>query len=265
MATSISRTRTEKPRKGLKTQPLRLPGQSNEEHISKLQDTWIDVLMWPSVFVVLALVEWWHWWFSVPPNPWVPSFLAALSVFYAYWRYVPLRSEIQDYKLGRDGERLVGEMLEQLRAKGYRVFHDIPGNGFNIDHVIVGAVGVYTIETKTRSKRYRGRPCIVYDGNTLRVEDGQPFDEPLNQARAQARWLASLLNDGRRETFTVRPVVVFPECYVEQLRPCGKRDVWVLNPKALAHFLDHEQLLLSPSLIDSVAHTLSRYCRQPVG
>jgi len=262
MAHSELKTRTERGRRGLKMRPLRLPGQSNEEHISTLQDTWRDVLLWPFIFLVLAMVEWWHWWFSAPPNLWIPTLLTALSAFYAYRRYGILRSEIQDYQLGRDGERLVGEMLEQLRAKGYRVFHDVPGDGFNIDHVIVGAAGVFTIETKTRSKPTRGCSSIVYDGETVRIENGAPTNVPLNQARAQARWLSDLINDGRSSKLIVRPVVVFPEWYVEQMGNRKKGDIWVINEKVLESCLDHEPQILTAEQTDSVANILAQRCRQ---
>lgn len=242
--------------------PLRLPGQSNEEHISKLQDTWAIVSLVPFIFLLLAMVEWWHWWFSAPPNPWVPSLLAALSVFYAYRKYGSLRSEIQDYQLGRDGERLVGEMLEQLRGKGYQVFHDIPGDGFNIDHVIVGAAGVFTIETKTRSKPTRGGSSILYDGETVRIGNGVPTHEPLSQARAQARCVAHLLNDGRSSKLIVRPVVVFPEWYVEQIGNRKKGDIWEINEKLLGSCHDHEPQILTVEQIDSVANILALHCRQ---
>jgi hypothetical protein len=218
-----------------------------------------------SCLAVLALSQWIQWWFELPPWPIPATVLALTAIVYVWKKGVPLTRVIRNLKLGRDGERVVAEFLEPLRAKGYRVFHDVSGNGFNIDHVIIGPAGVFAIETKTRNKPMRGTPVIVYDGNTLRLEDGQTFDEPLNQARAQSRWLASLLNDGRRETFTIRPVVVFPEWYVEQIGPRSKNDVWVLNPKALDKFLDHEPPILSPPLIDSAANTLTRHCRLSIG
>lgn len=171
---------------------------------------------------------------------------------------------IRNLRLGRDGERVVGELLEPLRENGYRVFHDIPGPDFNVDHVIVGPAGIFTIETKTKTKPMGGRPTILYDGQAIRLEDGRSFKKPLKQARAQAQWLANLLNDGRRATFTVRPVVVFPEWYVERIGTRSIQDVWVLNPKALDKFLDHEPQVLSSDAIDTVAHALTQYCRRPI-
>jgi hypothetical protein len=53
--------------------------------------------------------------------------------------------------LGYYGERAVGEQLENLLARGYRVFHDVPAVGskpFNLDHVAVGKTGVAVLETR---------------------------------------------------------------------------------------------------------------------
>lgn len=39
-----------------------------------------------------------------------------------------------------EGERAVGQFLEQLREQGFHVFHDVVGTGFNVDHVLVGSL-----------------------------------------------------------------------------------------------------------------------------
>jgi hypothetical protein len=45
--------------------------------------------------------------------------------------------------MAKDGEKAVGEFLERFREKGYRIFHDIVGGDFNIDHVLIGPSGIY--------------------------------------------------------------------------------------------------------------------------
>ena len=83
---------------------------------------------------------------------------------------------------------------------------------------------------------------------------------PAPCAKHHFPWLAELLNDGRRGTlFTVRPVVVFPEWFIECRESCEKSDVWVLNPKALGGFLDHQPCVLSAELIDTAAHVLTAW------
>jgi len=63
-----------------------------------------------------------------------------------------LARERADYRLGFDGERFVGEELSRLIAFGYEIYHDVPFDGFNIDHVLVEPSGVYASETKTHCK-----------------------------------------------------------------------------------------------------------------
>jgi hypothetical protein len=40
----------------------------------------------------------------------------------------------------------LAEAFEQLRKFGYRVFHDLKREGYQLDHVIVGPTGVFAIE-----------------------------------------------------------------------------------------------------------------------
>lgn len=58
-------------------------------------------------------------------------------------------------KLGRDAELAVASELIELQSHGYQVFHDIQADGFNIDHLVVGANGIFAIETKGRHKRIK--------------------------------------------------------------------------------------------------------------
>ncbi len=55
-------------------------------------------------------------------------------------------------RLGLDAERATGEELNQLMREGFYVFHDFPAESFNIDHILIGPSGVYSVETKSRTK-----------------------------------------------------------------------------------------------------------------
>ena len=52
-----------------------------------------------------------------------------------------------NYRLGLEAEMAVGQELNQLLRHGYWVFHDLPADKFNIDHVVVGRNGVFAVET----------------------------------------------------------------------------------------------------------------------
>lgn len=254
----------QRPQPSFQVPPLRLPGQSVDERINARQDKIGEVLLARFLFVGVSSYGWIQWWTGRPVHPLILSIVAIITILYAWTRISSMRATISNLQLGRDGERLVGQMLEQLRARGYRVFHDIPGPSFNIDHAIVGPAGIFTIETKSRTKSPGGSCKVLYDGNSLQIAGKQAVNQPLRQARAQARWLTALVNRESTAKYNVRPVLVFPEWYVERIGARTKDDVWVLNPKALAKFLDREPHTFSHASIDSVAQILALHCRQTV-
>ena len=99
-----------------------------------------------------------------------------LVLIYSFWRIWGVLSLSLDYKLGYAGEVVVGQSLNILLKKGFFVFHDIPFNGFNVDHVAVGPTGVFAIETKARSKRAKGKGSkaaykVRYNGKELYFAD----------------------------------------------------------------------------------------------
>ena len=253
-----------RPQPSFQVPPLRVPGQSVDEQINALQDKIGEQFLAPFLFVAVSTYGWIQWWTGRPVHPLIFSIVTIIMVLYAGTRISSIKVTIRNLQLGRDGERLVGQMLEQLRAKGYRVFHDIPGPSFNIDHAIVGPAGIFTIETKSRTKPLIGSCKVLYDGNALQIAGKRAVDQPLRQARAQARWLTTLVNRESTGKYNVRPVLVFPEWYVERIGCRTKDDVWVLNPKALAKLLDCETPILSNASINSATQVLALHCRQTV-
>jgi hypothetical protein len=186
------------------------------------------------------------------------SFAAIALVGYCLVKLMKNQRSIQALKLGRDGERAVGEFLERQRENGYRLFHDIVGGDFNIDHILIGQTGVYTIETKTISKPVRGNPEIQYDGEKIKIGRYELNRNPVIQAKAQANWIKELIGDLTGRQIKVQPVVLFPGWYCKQ--PL-RADVWVLNPKALPKFLEKSNPVLTKEDVHSVSTHLSRYVR----
>ena len=133
--------------------------------------------------------------------------------------------------------KAVGQYLEDLRRQGCRVFHDILGDGFNIDHVVVSPRGIFVIETKTYSKSSRGRGVVEFDGERILVNGLEPERNAVRQVRALAARLKHLLAESTGRRFPVRCVVMFPGWFVEN-RAKGPSDVWVLNPKGLPAFIE---------------------------
>ncbi|HSM83824.1 MAG TPA: nuclease-related domain-containing protein [Nodosilinea sp.] len=246
----------------LKDKPLRNPGQSLDEELQRLWDedlnTWLCLFLLP---IILTGYEWWRAVSSAPPQPLVVLAVSIPISSYALFRLYRLRLQLRRLRMARDGEKAVGQYLSDLREKGYRVFHDVVGKGFNVDHVLICDRGIYTIETKTYSKSSSGKSIIHFDGETIQVNGQLMERNAVEQAKAQASWVAEVLKESTGRSFAVKPVVVFPGWFVESSKPKGSADVWVLNPKALPSFIDNEPQRVSPEDVKLAAYHLSRYIR----
>lgn len=125
-----------------RAKPLRVPGQSLTE---ELDDVLHDHMLAPMLLAVFALViaglEWWRYYFDSKPNPMVYSTTAVACVLYAVYKILRNRKRVRQIRLGRDGERAVGQYLEWFRSAGFFVFHDVPNSDANVDHVLIGPKG----------------------------------------------------------------------------------------------------------------------------
>jgi hypothetical protein len=243
----------------LKAKPLRLPGESVDKEIDRwVNDASIGPFFGAGSFCILAIFEWYGFLAHAPRQPLVFTGIAVAALLYAGWRFRVIRKQVRQLRLGRDGERAVGQFLERLREDGAQVFHDIPGEGFNLDHVVISTHGIYAVETKTLSKPWP-KAKVVVEGDSLRVAGEEPDRNPIVQVTAAAKWLEKQLQASTGKRFFVRGVVVFPGWFVEQRGPSG--DVWVLEPKALPAFIDNAPAMISASDVSLAAFHLSRYVR----
>jgi len=250
--------RTRSPIKG---KALREPGQSLSEQLDDLVNE--RLLLWfllPLMLGILAATEWWRWYNQAPYNPLFYTLVAVLAALVSTLRIIPLFRQAKALKLGRDGERVVGQFLEDMRPNGYHVLHDLIGEGFNIDHVVIGKRGVYTVETKTLSLPAKKRGTVRCEGAALMVNSRRMDRDPIGQAKAQAAWLMRTLKESTGRDFRVQPVVAFPGWFVE---PACKRvaGVWVVEPKALPKFIEREPCSLSQEQINMAALHLRKIIR----
>lgn len=250
-----------KNRSPLKDKPLRLPGQSlAEERENLVEDAVGQPLMLALFLVLIAGLEWWRLYTQMKPNPILFSGVALIAVLYAAYRVRRAIPRLKALRLGLEGERAVGQFLERLREQGFHVFHDVVGDGFNVDHVLVGPAGVFTIETKTWSKPATGNAQLTFDGESICAGSMAPNRDPLVQARSQASWVKTLLLESAGKKFEVRPVIVFPGWFVVN-SPGTFKDVWVLEPKALPSFLNNEPNRMSHEDVKLASFHLSRLIR----
>ena len=108
-----------------------------------------------------------------------------------YWH------RLQSTKDGLLAERVTGMQLNRLLSQGCTVMHDLPADGFNIDHVVTASRGVYAVETKSFRKPKQAeqgqRYAVKFDGSLPQFPDFKEM-EALAQAKrraAVASWLSA--------------------------------------------------------------------------
>ena len=247
----------------LKSAPLRNPGQSVDAQIDDLRLDMFGPIMMATVFVVLAALEWFRWYRHDPPHPLLYALFAVGFIAYAIFRTRRSLKRLKSLKLGRDGERAVGQYLEQVRDSGARVLHDIVSKDFNVDHVVLSQQGIFVVETKTWSKPAQGEANIDFDGTAIVANGYKPDRDPMQQVIAQARWLRELLRESTGRTFAIKPVVVFPGWYVNGAATAAAKaqGVWLLNPKQLPSFIAAESNSIAAEDVKLAAYHLSGYIR----
>lgn len=152
-----------------------------------------------------------------------------LACMFAIARWVLPLVERRDR--GATAEEHVGGLLDQLA--GWRVLHDASMGRGNVDHILIGPAGVFTVETKSH-------PGPVH---VARVHGAT-----LRQAHAQRRTVEAVTG------LSVEPLLVFSRAWVD--RPLARRKgVRVLPARMLLGYLTRRRRMLSPQQIE-LAHRL---------
>jgi len=161
---------------------------------------------------------------------------------------------------GLDGELATGQELDRLMRYGCRIFHDVPADGENIDHVVVGPTGVLAVETKAKERADRGRGAedatVEFDGYRLQFPD-ELQTAYLEQAANQARWLGGWLREALGQEIPVQPVLALPGWFVDRR---GTGTVSVVNPKEAAKLIQGP-VILDRKIQERIAFRLERACR----
>jgi len=126
------------------------------------------------------------------------SEIALLVSMFVVSRYVLPLLERRDR--GASAEEQVGGLLEQLSGRDWQVLHDASLGHGNVDHILIGPGGVFTVETKSHP-------------GPVRV--GRLHGATLRQAQAQRKAIESITG------VRVEPLLVFSRAWVD--RPLARR------------------------------------------
>ena len=145
-----------------------------------------------------------------------------------------LRPEIGRWSRGAGGECKVGAILDGLGPQ-WHVLHDVALGRGNIDHVLVGPGGAFTIETKSHSGR-------------ISIDRLDPH--MVSQAYAEKKVLETVTG------LRVEPLLVFSEAYLIGSVPGRRRGVTILPARMLANYLARRRPVFSTAEATEVGETL---------
>jgi len=261
------RIRLKSLRPSFKQSLLRIPGGSLLRRLDNLNEQinlyLIYVLILP--LIIYSTLISYSYFQSVQPSPaviWLSAIICVALSAYLVFNLARLLSQRKRIRLGYEGELAVAQELNQLMLQGFCVYHDFPADTFNIDHIVVGSIGVFAVETKTRVKgtgrSSSGDATVSYDGRMLTYADTSDF-ETIEQARQQADWLSTWLETTTGEPIAVRAIVTLPGWVVKRTSADG---IPVVNPGQFASLFEHiNPRPLSEKMLLRIKEQLEHKCR----
>ena len=124
---------------------------------------------------------------------------------------------------GADGERAVGAICAELEADGWHAIHDVSLGRGNVDHILIGPGGIFTIETKS----HRGRIPI-----------DRIYTKMLTQAYAEKKLVERIT--GR----DVQGLLVFSRAYLVGSVPAQRNGVTILPARMLRGYFSRRRPVL---------------------
>jgi hypothetical protein len=147
------------------------------------------------------------------------------------------RTDARAWRKGANGERVTSLWLEGL-PEGWHVFHDIPvgARGANIDHLVIGPGGVFTVNTKNLTGSIRVNPRTI-QVNGVRTNY-------LPKATAEARRAGELLSAAVGRPVEVRGVLAILVDEWDIVKE--PTDVFVRGPRGAKNLMLTQPSTLTP-------------------
>ena len=244
---------------------LRSPGESLRNEIDELEVDHRAFLMLALSFPFIVLsfglsqalfidLSLWHWILYAAAT-------IAVFVFWTLRKMYAIKEKIRNCTLGMEGEIATGQELNQLMLHGCRVFHDLPSEYGNIDHIVVSQSGVFSVETKTLSKENESgshKATIDFTKNMVQFSD-RKWRLPIDQLETNSRWLSQYLTNSTGMEVKAESILALPGYYIE--KRIGKGKVLVINPTKPKKFFVHSRTVFTPEQIQRIAHQIEQLCR----
>lgn len=157
-----------------------------------------------------------------------------------------LPNSVRAWETGAAGEVETARILEPLAQEGFVVLHDrrVANRRENIDHVVIGAPGVFVVETKNYggNLRVRGRDLYV---------NGRRRTGIVDQVTRQADAVAAVLG------VPVGRIIVVHRAEFPLLRAQSLDGVPILEPRGLVSFLRKSSPVLTSIEVARLANLAS--------
>ena len=163
-----------------------------------------------------------------------------------------LEREAQQWDKGAEGERRTAAVLSSLAARGYVVLDDlaIPGSKANIDHVVIGPVGVVVVETKAYTGRVNVSDGVLWHGRY-----------PLRKELAAAQFEADKVREvvaSTGWTVAVRSLMCIHGVEVPTDPTGSLGSIELCGPLDLLHRIEAAPPLLGPAHVAHLVSVLER-------
>lgn len=175
-------------------------------------------------------------------------------------RILGVHTDERGWRMGEKGEELVARQLDKL-GDNWHVLHSVPvgENGSDIDHLVMGPAGVFSLNTKHHKKA-----AIWVAGNVFMVNgQRQPY---VYKSRHEARRVERILSSACGVPVEARGVVVIvnPRSFIIKEQPS---DVHVVNRRRVRRWLTAQPAVLDEADVERIfnaARRSSTWTQRPI-
>ncbi|NCB59676.1 MAG: NERD domain-containing protein [Gammaproteobacteria bacterium] len=196
-----------------------------------------EILMIGLMLPLLLLIQAYFFNIKLSLTAWIiTGTIGFITFVFKIRNILKLVKSLEQNRLGYSCEMAVGQELENLIRPvnhPYRLYHDIPFENYNIDHLVVGPNGVFVVETKGRSKHIiegSKQFKVVVENDSL-IFPTHTEKEPIEQVRRNVLSVRKWLQSATGMDIPVAGILVLPGWFVELKQRAI--DPYILNASAL--------------------------------
>lgn len=252
----------------------RIQGENLQKKIRDLEWSFWEIVLCPVYFGIFAIFAWLAAFNIIVLNLFSAILFTLITIvisFRSHKKFKKNRETLVKCRKGLEGERFVGEMLNKMSSDSICVFHDIPGERLNVDHIIVSTRGIFAIETKhfDRNKCHE----FYFDGNMVqrKMPNGKFILCPrlLPQMDGEACFIHDEIKRRTEMDVPVIKVAIIIGCFIHtpaENNPdkCIKRyfdKYWITNEKLFKKMFMEEKEIYDDSVVKLISTHINEFVK----